>query len=1648
MHVLRLIVALWLLGARVAAQPIASGPRLLVQDDGTNQCRAATVNFGANLTATCTGTTANIVGAAGGGGGCADVYATITGDDLVQAVASGCIDDLDLLGSTDGIDVGCENVAPDSCTVSFDASELPANDIACTAIAEGAGTDLCVDLEEEGQLGATVVTGTAAVGQYVRGTGADAATWATIPDGDLPATITRDSEVPSLETDPGVPLLALADYGDVCAAGETVRRNATDTGNECVAAGGLTGSGAASRLALWTGTQTLSFDDDFQWTATALGLGVSPLGGVRLHVQSPDDVTTPVFLDVYNDLSTTGVQIVSRRARGTSAVPSAVQAGDFLSQVIGRGYGATGFAAGARAAIGLLAAEAWTDTAQGTQIDFRTTTTGTTTMLERLRLTANGELLLGTTASVAGERLRVIGGDIATDNQVVSTIATGTAPLVVASTTEVANLRAATATALAANGADCSAGNYPLGVDAAGAAESCTADDDVPEAGDYTNLTGGAGIVHTPTGTIATASSETDFLASGALTCGAGTRGRMHVHTTPLQYCDNAATPTLQYAAYGTSGGAATDLACAASPCVSDAEQAAQALAGDCTGTTAACVVSNTTCTATDTYLDGLGNCDALNATTWIDEGQTAGGDLTGTYPNPTVGLNAVALSTDTTGNYVGTVAAGIGIAITGADGEDATKTVAFDVSDAGADPALAAGECRFSNEGASAAGWVCEGETADTIEARFRVVDPVTTDPVISFPGTRNTNTVEPKTCSGTDKVSAIAADGLVTCTTDQTAAGGGISVVQEDDVTVDGAATTLDFTEPDGTTVTSSPAGEANVNLARYALLGGRAGGQTLIGGTALGDGLTLTSTAHATKGPMTLSEHTGATVTSGSLTSGGTVLGVDATGTITGPLFGIELHPAGVTIGANGGIEPIRFDSTVTYTAAPSGFGHTFGPGLVPVFKNANGTAVTTGGITGYTANPTHRADGAAFTLTDDGSITPAVGGLVFRPFFDVINAGTGTAENVYGLLTQPSVGTGWTVTDVAAVRCLDPTGSGAITNNACIDIADLTRGTDDMTIRSAGAATMRHSGSAIFGATTAPVGRLDVTAPSSTDFTLARFNLSGSVTSANTGLAIGQDGVSVGAGGSLNLVLGTGTLTMTATPGGLGLGNFFSHSNTIKNATSTAITTSGMSSFVANPTITADTAALTLNNGVLIPAALASFVSSPTFNRTGTPNSTAADVTGFLMSGGLIADVGAGWTITNYRGVHVQEPGGSGTITNLVGVDIDALAQGGTNISLRSSGANATMRHAGTVRIGATTAAVDQLEVVGGASVDTLHVGDDTDGTHEGTGFLNWTPVAAGTCAVGEYWCQASTATTTLRCCENGTSFAMNSASGSGDNLSVNGSTVVDADLDDATPAAPPGATNVKWQQDGASPANISAYVPMVTTDRRVLCGQPRNAANGTSTVNTTCSTVWQPEGHAVGCTIETGAAVANLSNGNGSWARCTTGTSSGNGCSFQSTGAITRRDGDGILWARVTAPATLTSTRVWIGLFDEAVTAVTVIDSDDPASADLAAFRYSTNVPDPTTCGAGTDPCWMAVVKDGTTVSAVNTTVGITANAVYRLRIELGASEVRFYINDALVRTATTNLPGTDQYLRYQVGANTLNTTTKAILVGRTCVVSY
>jgi len=106
----------------------------------------------------------------------------------------------------------------------------------------------------------------------------------------------------------------------------------------------------------------------------------------------------------------TAPDVAGVRARGTEGSPSAVLSGDVLMQLHGYGYGATGYSSGARSALALAAAENWTDTAQGTQITFATTPTGSTSVANNMVLQAGGILTIGTTVASGTNKLQVTGG--------------------------------------------------------------------------------------------------------------------------------------------------------------------------------------------------------------------------------------------------------------------------------------------------------------------------------------------------------------------------------------------------------------------------------------------------------------------------------------------------------------------------------------------------------------------------------------------------------------------------------------------------------------------------------------------------------------------------------------------------------------------------------------------------------------------------------------------------------------------------------------------------------------------------------------------------------------------------------------------------------------------------------------------------------------------------------------------------------------------------------------------------------------------------------------------------------------------------------------------------------------------------------------
>jgi lysophospholipase L1-like esterase len=116
-----------------------------------------------------------------------------------------------------------------------------------------------------------------------------------------------------------------------------------------------------------------------------------------LHVAGADGLGVTATFDAFGGV----VQLQGRRSRGTAASPTALLSGDIILTLAGRGYGATGYASSARGFLAHVAAENWTDTAQGTHWDIYTTPVGTTGIgTRRVRVTDAGDMGIDQVAPV------------------------------------------------------------------------------------------------------------------------------------------------------------------------------------------------------------------------------------------------------------------------------------------------------------------------------------------------------------------------------------------------------------------------------------------------------------------------------------------------------------------------------------------------------------------------------------------------------------------------------------------------------------------------------------------------------------------------------------------------------------------------------------------------------------------------------------------------------------------------------------------------------------------------------------------------------------------------------------------------------------------------------------------------------------------------------------------------------------------------------------------------------------------------------------------------------------------------------------------------------------------------------------------------
>lgn len=139
--------------------------------------------------------------------------------------------------------------------------------------------------------------------------------------------------------------------------------------------------------------------------------GLQPLGaftGTIIHMGAADGLAPRFILDSFANNGT----LIMRRANGTSASPTNVTTDNVLASYDGTGYGATAMAGAARGRLRVVAGEAWTDTAQGTYINFLTTANGGIGTTEKMRIDGNGNVGIGTTTPQT--RLHVSNGASAT----------------------------------------------------------------------------------------------------------------------------------------------------------------------------------------------------------------------------------------------------------------------------------------------------------------------------------------------------------------------------------------------------------------------------------------------------------------------------------------------------------------------------------------------------------------------------------------------------------------------------------------------------------------------------------------------------------------------------------------------------------------------------------------------------------------------------------------------------------------------------------------------------------------------------------------------------------------------------------------------------------------------------------------------------------------------------------------------------------------------------------------------------------------------------------------------------------------------------------------------------------------------------------
>lgn len=246
-----------------------------------------------------------------------------------------------------------------------------------------------------------------------------------------------------------------------------------------------------------------------------------------------------------------------------------------------------------------------------------------------------------------------------------------------------------------------------------------------------------------------------------------------------------------------------------------------------------------------------------------------------------------------------------------------------------------------------------------------------------------------------------------------------------------------------------------------------------------------------------------------------------------------------------------------------------------------------------------------------------------------------------------------------------------GTNTLTTEIAIDIEAFTLGATKRAIISRGSTIpSMHAGPVRIGDTTAPTEKLEV---------LGNGLFTGQVNVADLGGAIGAAtllGVEIDAAftfdNNASTVFGldiNGTWTSSTDIGASSSRGLYAHQTITRSNTGGVPTLLTFQSLVHAPTYQPDTNVYVLLNDAAVSH-------TPTFTSANSGTLLASDTSAVVTR----PVVNTGLTLATRRGLYHRPHTGAGVITTDVGIEIET-ALGGTNISLRSTGTAATLRHAG-------------------------------------------------------------------------------------------------------------------------------------------------------------------------------------------------------------------------------------------------------------------------------------------------------------------------------------------------------------------------------